>query len=73
MVNCCFFPQALPTNYSLLSALALALLTVAGMQVFKDEIAMEGNLWRLALGGFAGSWFFVFTLTVRSLVCMLVA
>lgn len=55
---------ALPTTYSLLSAVALALLTIAGMQVFKDEIAMEGNLWRLALGGFVGSWFFVFILTV---------
>ena len=59
-----FSLPALPTNYSLLSAVALALLTIAGMQVFKDEIAMEGNLWRLALGGFVGSWFFVFILTV---------
>lgn len=54
----------MPTNYSLLVASALAVLTVAGMQVLKDEIAMEGNLLRLALGGMAGSWVFVFVLTV---------
>ncbi len=32
----------------------------------KEQIAMEGNLVRLAIGGFAGSWIFIFSLTVCS-------
>ena len=59
------FHLGLPTGYSLVSSLALAALTVAGMQVFREQIAMEGNLWRLAIGGFTGSWLFIFLLTVR--------
>lgn len=31
--------------------------------MFREQIAMEGNLLRLAIGGFAGSWIFIFLLT----------
>ena len=61
-----FFPfiqPALPTNYSLVSSVALTVLTFAAMQVFSDELAVEGRM--TILGGFIGSWFFVFCLTVR--------
>ena len=34
-------------------------------QMFREYLAVEGNLLRLSLGGFAGSWIFIFTLTVR--------
>ena len=33
-------------------------------QMFRDQIAVEGNLIRLAIGGFAGSWLFIFLVTV---------
>lgn len=32
--------------------------------MFREQIAVEGNLLRLALGGFAGSWLFIFLVTV---------
>ena len=57
------FPAALPTNYSCMCAAALAVLTFAAMQVFRDELGTEGKM--SILGGFIGSWFFVFVLTVR--------
>ena len=44
-------------------AAALAVLTFAAMQVFRDELGTEGKM--SILGGFIGSWFFVFVLTVR--------
>ncbi|XP_003389796.1 PREDICTED: protein KRTCAP2 homolog [Amphimedon queenslandica] len=53
----------LPPNYSMFSSLALSVVTIAVMQMFKDQIAVEGNLIRLAIGGFAGSWVFVFLVT----------
>ena len=53
---------ALPTTYSMVSSLALSILTFAGMQVFKDELSTEGRM--TILGGFLGSWFFVFFVTV---------
>lgn len=56
-------PAALPTNYSCVCAAALAVLTFAAMQVFRDELGTEGKM--SILGGFIGSWFFVFVLTVR--------
>ena len=60
---CCFsLPTALPTAYSCASAVALAALTFAAMQVFKDKLALEGIM--TILGGFIGSWFFIFILTV---------
>lgn len=49
---------ALPTAYSLVFSLALAVLTFAAMQVFKDELSVEGRM--NILGGFIGSWFFIF-------------
>jgi len=42
-------------------AVALAVLTFAAMQVFRDELGTEGKM--SILGGFIGSWFFVFVLT----------
>ncbi len=56
-------PSALPTVYSCVSAMALAVLTFAAMQVFRDELSAEGGM--TILGGFIGSWFFIFVLTVR--------
>jgi len=56
-------PAALPTNYSCVCAAALAVLTFAAMQGFGDELGTEGKM--SILGGFIGSWFFVFVLTVR--------
>ncbi len=53
----------LPTGYSLVSSVALAVLTLAAMQLFRDELGVEGR--RAILGGFIGSWFFIFVLTVR--------
>lgn len=53
----------LPTSYSGLCAAALAVLTFAAMQVFRDKLGTEGKM--SILGGFIGSWFFVFVLTVR--------
>ena len=55
---------ALPTPYSFVSSAALSILTFAAMQVFKEELATEGKM--TILGGFIGSWFFVFLLTVSS-------
>ena len=52
----------LPTSYSGLCAAALAVLTFAAMQVFRDKLGTEGKM--SILGGFIGSWFFVFVLTV---------
>ena len=43
-------------------SLALSILTFAGMQVFKDQLSTEGRM--TILGGFIGSWFFVFFTTV---------
>lgn len=43
--------------------MALAVLTFAAMQVFRDELSSERTM--TILGGFIGSWFFVFILTVR--------
>ena len=57
-----FSPVALPTTYSCVSAVALAVLTFAAMQVFRDELGTEGKM--TILGGFVGSWFFIFLLTV---------
>lgn len=53
---------ALPANYSCVCAAALSLLTFAAMQVFRDELAGERSL--TILGGFIGSIFFLFLLTV---------
>lgn len=46
----------------MVSSLALSILTFAGMQVFKDELSTEGRM--TILGGFFGSWFFVFFVNV---------
>lgn len=46
----------------MVSSLALAILTFAGMQMFKDQLSAEGGM--TILGGFLGSWFFVFLLNV---------
>ena len=43
-------------------SLALSLLTFAGMQVFKDQLSTEGYM--TILGGFIGSWFFIFFMNV---------
>lgn len=62
---------ALPTGYSLVSSAALAVLTLAVMQLFRDQLGVEGRM--AVLGGFIGSWFFVFILTVRGqCVCVCV-
>ena len=53
---------ALPTSYSLVSSVALSVLTFAAMQVFKDQLSTEGGM--TILGGFVGSWIFVFLVTV---------
>ena len=53
---------ALPTHYSFVSSAALSILTFAAMQVFKEELATEGKM--TILGGFMGSVFFIFFLTV---------
>ena len=58
------FTPALPTTYSVVSSLALSILTFAGMQVFKDQLSTEGPM--TILGGFLGSWFFVFFMNVRA-------
>ena len=60
MVSC----VALPTPYSFVSSAALSILTFAAMQVFKEELATEGKM--TILGGFIGSIFFVFFLTVSA-------
>ena len=44
-------------------ALLLAVLTFSLMQLFKADLA-AGQLHTI-LGGFVGSWFFIFLLTVR--------
>jgi hypothetical protein len=49
----------------MVSSLALSILTFAGMQVFKEQLSMEGGM--TILGGFLGSWFFIFLLNVRLL------
>ena len=46
----------------MVSSLALSVLTLAAMQVFKDELSAEGRM--TILGGFVGSWFFVFVMNV---------
>lgn len=46
----------------MVSSLALSILTFAGMQMFKDELSTEGRM--TILGGFIGSWFFVFFVNV---------
>lgn len=58
----CLATMALPTTYSMVSSLALSILTFAGMQMFKDQLSTEGVM--TILGGFVGSWFFVFFTTV---------
>ncbi len=58
----------LPTGYSLVSSVALAVLTLAVMQLFRDQLGVEGRM--AVLGGFIGSWFFVFALTVSGHVCV---
>ena len=59
------FSLALPSNYSCLCAVALSLLTFAAMQVFREPLAAESS--RTILGGFIGSIFFIFLLTVSPL------
>jgi hypothetical protein len=47
------------------SSTALSILTFAAMQLFKDELATEGKM--TILGGFIGSVFFIFFLTVSTI------
>lgn len=56
------FPIALPSGYSCVCAVALSVLTFASMQVFREELAAERG--STILGGFIGSLFFMFLLTV---------
>lgn len=44
-------------------ALLLAVLTFSVMQLFKADLA--AGRFQTILGGFVGSWFFIFLLTVR--------
>lgn len=55
---------ALPTGYSCVSSLAMAAITLAVMQVFKNDLAADSKM--TILGGFIGSCFFFFLLTVGS-------
>lgn len=48
----------------MVSSLALSILTFAGMQMFKEQLSTEGKM--TLLGGFIGSWFFVFFINVRA-------
>jgi len=56
------YSLALPTSYSLVSSVALSVLTFAAMQVFKDQLSTDGVM--TILGGFVGSWIFTFLITV---------
>lgn len=67
MLACVYHAVALPTGYSLVSSLALAVLTLAAMQLFREQLGVEGGM--AVLGGFIGSCFFVFVLTVSQCVC----
>ena len=64
MLNCFFFMwmTALPSYTSFLFASTLTVLTFAGMQMFKTNLA--SSEWMTILGGFVGSQLFVFLLTV---------
>ncbi|XP_058957709.2 keratinocyte-associated protein 2 [Pocillopora verrucosa] len=53
--------MALPSSTSFLFATTLTVLTFAGMQMFKANLA--SSEWMTILGGFIGSQFFVFLLT----------
>ncbi|RMX45353.1 hypothetical protein pdam_00000799 [Pocillopora damicornis] len=58
--------MALPSSTSFLFATTLTVLTFAGMQMFKANLA--SSEWMTILGGFIGSQFFVFLLTVSSTI-----
>ena len=62
MVIALFLPSALPSSYSCVCSLALSLLTFAAMQVFRERLSAERST--TILGGFVGSVFFMFLLTV---------
>ena len=57
-----FLLSALPASTSFLFASTLTILTFAGMQMFKTNLA--SSEWMTILGGFIGSQMFIFLLTV---------
>jgi hypothetical protein len=63
-VNIYLFVSALPTSTSCFFSATLAVLTLAAMMAFKSQLASKE--WMTILGGFLGSQFFVFMVTVSS-------
>ena len=64
----CFKILALPTSTSCLFSATLAVLTLAAMMAFKSQLAAKE--WMTILGGFLGSQFFIFLVTVSSLLAI---
>jgi len=56
------------SSISLVISLSLCILIFGGMQMFKSNIA--STEWKTVAGGFVGSWFFVFSLTVSFLLLL---